>query len=382
MSNIDLHIFQSTLKYDSRILKTTKSIVDSGLIDKVIIVGIWENGVKEYEQLDNKRVLLRVPLKTRVFPSGWIWKVLQHIEWALKIFFKFKKEGIQFVHCHSLSTLPIAVLFKIFAQSKVVYNAHELETEKGKRGLRHKASKLLERLLIQHADSIIVVSDSIAEWYKNQYSLKQVYIIKNFPSQENNINEPSNILKDTFSIQGNEILYIYQGVLSNGRSIEILLNVFSKVDKKKHIVFMGYGELKNTIKKYDNDFSNIHFQPAVKPEEILNYTKSADVGICLFENICLSYFYAQPNKLFEYIACGLPVVVSDFPDMGKIIDKNKCGWKIAINERAIKELIENISMEEIKEKKNNVLYCKGSFAWHSEEEKLLKIYKILIQEPS
>ena len=76
------------------------------------------------------------------------------------------------------------------------------------------------------------------------------------------------------------------------------------------------------------------------------------------------------------------MVVSEFQDMGKIIDKNKCGWKIVINERAIKELIENISIEEIKEKKNNVLYCKASFAWHREEEKLLKIYTILIQEPS
>lgn len=380
MNNIDLHIFQSTMEYDSRILKTTKSIADSGLIDKVIIVGIWENGVKEYEQLDNKRVLLRVPLKTRVFPSGWIWKVLQHIEWALKIFFKFKKEGIKSVHCHSLSTLPIAVLFKIFAQSKVVYNAHELETEKGKRGLRHRASQLLERLLIHYTDLIIVVSDSIAEWYKNQYSLKQVYIIKNFPYQENNINEPNNILKDTFSIQGNEILYIYQGVLSKGRSIEILLNVFSRIDKKKHIVFMGYGELEDTVRKYEMKFSNIHFYPAVKPEEILNYTKSADVGICLFENVCLSYYYAQPNKLFEYIACGLPVIVSDFPDMGKIIDKNKCGWKIAINERAIKELIENTSIEEIEDKRKSVLKCKDNFVWDKEEKKLLKIYYSLVQE--
>ena len=285
MNRINLHIYQSSFKYESRILKETKSIASSGVVDKVIIAAIWENGLKEYEKLDNKIEVWRVPLKTRIFAGGSLVKVFQHIEWAFKIFSRFRNAGIKYVQCHSLSTLPIAVLIKIFARSKIVYDAHELETEKGKRGIRQKTSKLLERLLIHYTDSIIVVSDSIAEWYKNQYSLKQVYVIKNFPYQENNINEPSNILKDTFSIQGNEMLYIYQGVLSKGRSIEILLNVFSKVDKKKHIVFMGYGELTNTIKKYDNDFSNIHFHPAVKPEEILNYTKSADVGICLFENI-------------------------------------------------------------------------------------------------
>ena len=380
MSSINLHFYQSSFKYESRILKETKSLVHSGLINKVIIAGIWEAGCEEHEELDNKRKLWRVPLKTQVLPDGSFWKVLQHIEWAFKIFFKLRKEGIKFVHCHSLSTLPIALLFKIFAQSKVIYDAHELETEKGKRGIRQRVSKLLERLLINYADRTIVVSDSIAGWYQNQYGLEKIHIIKNFPYQENYSSKSCHVLKDTFNIQDNEILYIYHGGLSNGRSIEILLDVFSKVNRKKHIVFMGYGELEDTVKKYEKNFSNIHFHPAVKPGDIISYAKGADVGICMIENICLSYYYSLPNKLFEYVASGLPVIVSDFPDMGKIIDKYKCGWKSPVNEKALIDAIEKISSEEIKDKIKAVLKCKDYFLWDSEEKKLINIYDSLIQE--
>lgn len=380
MSSINLHFYQSSFKYESRILKETKSLVHSGLINKVIIAGIWEAGYDEHEELDNKRVLWRVSLKTQVLPGGSSWKVLQHIEWAFKIFFKLRKEGIKFVHCHSLSTLPIAVLFKIFAQSKVIYDAHELETERGMHGIRQRVSKLLERLLINYADRIIVVSNSIAEWYQNQYGLEKIHIIKNFPYQENYSSKSNHILKDTFKIQDNEILYIYHGGLSNGRSIEILLDVFSKVNRKKHIVFMGYGELEDTVKKYEKNFPNIHFHPAVKPGDIISYAKGADVGICMIENISLSYYYSLPNKLFEYIVSGLPVIVSDFPDMGKIIDKYKCGWKSLVNEQALIDTIEKISSEEIKDKIKGVLKCKDYFVWDSEEKKLLNIYDSLIQE--
>lgn len=374
MNRINLHIYQSSFKYESRILKETKSIASSGVVDKVIIAAIWESGLEEYEKLDKKIEVWRIPLKTRILPGGALVKAFQHIELTFKILSRFRKAGIKYVQCHSLSTLPIAVLFKIFARSKIVYDAHELETEKGKRGIRQITSKLLERLLIHYTDSIIVVSDSIAEWYKNQYGLQKVNVIKNFPHEQNYSIERTNILKETFNLQDDDVLYIYQGALSNGRSIKILLDAFSKIDKKKHVVFMGYGDLEGIIKKYENNFSNIHFHPAVKPGDVTSYARSADVGICLIENVCLSYYFSLPNKLFEYVVSGLPVIASDFPDMGKIIDEHECGWKVPVSEKALIDLIEDLSIEEIEEKRKNALKCKGNFVWDREKDKLVQIY--------
>ena len=375
VNRTNLHVYPSNMKHESRILKETKSLADAGLFDKVFIAGIWEKDFLEHEKLDSTREIWRVPLKTRNFSNGSIWKIIKYIEWELRIYFRFKKEYITFVNCHCLSTLPIGMLFKLFMKSKLVYDTHELETEVVSAvGMRKKMAKVMEKLLIHFADIIIVVSESIAKWYKNQYSLKEVHVIRNIPYQQQNKNEYSSILKEKFGIQDDEILFINQGLLSEGRGIEILLNAFSKIDKKKHIVFMGKGILESLVKEFEKNFSNIHLYPPVIPKEVISYIKSADAGISLTENTCLNHFYSLPNKVFECILSGLPLIVSDFPDMGKIIDENKCGWKVSVDEKSVINLINNKSIEDIKEKRNNVLNCRDNFAWDKEEKKLLKAY--------
>jgi glycosyltransferase involved in cell wall biosynthesis len=183
------------------------------------------------------------------------------------------------------------------------------------------------------------------------------------------------VLREQLKIKRDETLFIYQGGLSKGRGIQIILDAFGKVNKQKHIVFMGRGPLEEVIKEFENNFSNIHFHPAVKPEEVLRYTSSADIGVSLIENTCLSYYYSLPNKVFEYLLSGLPMIVSEFPEMGRFVDENNCGWKVRIDSRALIKLIESISHEDIFEKTNNVLKCRDNYGWHIEEETLLKIYK-------
>ena len=378
INNINLHVYPSNFKHETRILKETKSLVDSNLVDKIFIGAIWEKGVKEFEKIDSKREVWRVQLKIGSLADGAFWKALKYLEWILKIFFRFKKKNIHIVHCHSLSSLLIGALFKTFEKSKIIYDAHELETERnGWSGIIKVMSKILERILMYYVDHIIVVSDSISEWYKNQYNLKEVYVIKNIPYRQDSRGICSNIIKKRFNIQDNEILFLYQGSLNKGRGIEILLNVFSKADKNKHIVFMGYGTLEDVLKTYEINCSNIHLHPLVNPEEIIYYSACADVGISLIENTCLSYKYSLPNKIFEYIFSGLPLIVSDLPDMGKIIDDFRCGWKVLINEKSVENLIESISKENIEKKRKNVLSCKDNFGWHIEEKKLLMIYRNL-----
>jgi glycosyltransferase involved in cell wall biosynthesis len=378
MANVNLHVFLSDFKHESRVLRETKSIVDSGLIDKIFIAGLWERGVKELEGIDNKRAVWRIPLKTRNLPKDLFSQIIKYIEWAGKIFFRFRKEHITHINCHGLSSLPIGALFKLFKKSKLIYDPHELETEaNGLSGIRKKFSKLLERLLISYSDSIIVVSNSIAEWYKSKYSMKKVHVVKNVPYNYNYEIQSicSNVLKEKFGIKGDEILFIYQGGLSKGRGIQIILDAFARVNAKRHVVFMGRGPLEEVIMEYEKNFSNIHLHVAVKPEEVLRYTSSADIGVSLIENTCLSYYYSLPNKVFEYLLSGLPMIVSDFPEMGKFVDENNCGWKVTVDSEALLKLIERLSYEDIFEKKNKVLKCKDNYGWHKEEETLLKIYK-------
>ncbi len=379
MNGVNLHIYPSTFKHESRMLKETKSVADADLFDQVYIAAIWEDGLEQHERLDEKRQVWRVRLRIDSQQSGLVLKVMRYMEWQARIFLRFRASCVRCVNCHSLPVLPIGLLFKMFSKSILVYDTHEIETETaGAVGIRRSLSKLVERLLIHFVDAVITVNESIAQWYRNEYGLKNVTTVRNIPyQQDGGAVSGVSILKSKFGIDDDEILFIYQGAFGHGRGIGILLDVFAKVDRRKHIVFMGFGEWESIIKEYERTYPNIHLQDAVRPQEVCRYTSGADVGIYPMENVCLNHFLSLPNKIFEYIMSGLPVIVSDFPEMGRVVDDARCGWKVAVDRDALLSLITAISWDDVLDKRSNAQRYRHTIGWHKEEEVLLQVYRSL-----
>jgi glycosyltransferase involved in cell wall biosynthesis len=369
-----LHIYPSTFTHESRILKETGSLVNSGLIDRIFIRALWVDGLAEFEHLDDRRELRRIPLLSNKF-LGISGKLIRFAEWYIKIFIEFRSKKPTFINCHSLSVLPLGVLFYLIYGSRVIYDTHELETETAEsKGLRRIIARLLERLLIGYVESVIVVSESIGIWYKKFYKLNNVYVVRNIPHSRPTNLPKSTFLRHKFGLIENDKLFILQGVLDHGRGIDIVLKAFTQISVDNHIIFLGNGPLQHKIINLSVLHKNIHHHPAVSFDELLSITSCADIGITLIENVCLSYFYCLPNKLFEYIISGLPVIVSDFPEMAKIIDQNRCGWKTDVNSESLIRLISNINIEDIREKTYYALKSSSNFGWHIEEKILLSIY--------
>lgn len=109
-------------------------------------------------------------------------------------------------------------------------------------------------------------------------------------------------LERNFSIKQSSIIMLYQGGLSRGRGLELLLDAFKiRKDDIVVIVFMGYGELEETIKDYANKYSNIFYHVAVSPNELLDYTSSAAAAVSYIYNSCLNYYYCMPNKFLNIL---------------------------------------------------------------------------------
>ena len=378
--SINLHIYPSPITHESRMLKVTKSIADAQLVDKVYLIGMWKDGLAEHEQIDGRRQIWRVRPLIGSQRSSLFIKTLRYIEWQLRILWYFRSSSVKYVNCHSLPVLSIGVLFKLFLKSALVYDTHELETESPEAGgIKRVFFKLVEKSLIRFADAIITVNDSIMNWYKNEYGLQNIVAVRNIPYQrhEEEISK-SNILKTSFNITDDEILFIHQGELSASRGIDILLDTFSKVDSKKHLLFMGFGDWVERIKQYEQAYDNIHLLDAVKPSEVHRYTVGADVGFCLLENIGLNAYLCLPNKLYEYIMSGVPVIVSDFPEMSRVIDEADCGWKIAVSKGALYSLVTCISKDEIAAKRNKAMQYRKMIGWQNEEKALLNVYRHML----
>lgn len=374
----NLHLFLTPFTHESRALKQSKSLIDSGLFDEVLFAVSWTDHLPERETIDSHRSIWRVKLS---IPEKRVIYRLRYYEWIARILVNPASDDVEVVQCHSLLSLPVGLLFKLFKRSKVIYDAHELETESnGLKGKRKLLYKIIERLFIPFVDAVMVVSDPIADWYEKHYPIPRPYVVRNIPSMKQNstVSRSDICLKNIFNIPENETLFIYVGGLFRGRGIELLLNAFAQADRTKHIVFMGYGEFEEKIQDYQRQFSNIHFHPAVSPDLVLSYTQTADVGISLIENICLSYYYCLPNKVFEYITSGLPIIVSDFPEMGKLIDNHDCGWKVPVEDTSFLHLINSITLEMILEKRKNIQVASQHFGWHLEEKTLLEAYQSVL----
>lgn len=358
-------------------LKVTKSLADSGAFTEIHLVGIHEAGVAEREEIDSIRSIWRVPLSASL-PIPRMRGILKFSQWAAKIIGCYRNRDISVVHCNSLGDLPIGVLLKMGRRGvKLVYDANELETERnGLTGINKKLDKIKERVLIRYVDHTLVVCDSIATWYRENYKVRPVTVVRNMPFNDRS-NPPEavpSVFRDRFNIE-NGIVFLYQGALMRGRGIELLLNTFSKLNGNKHIVFMGYGSYEQQIKEFAAKHENIHFHEAVTPDEVMRYTVGADVGISLFENTCLSYYYSLPNKLYEYMVAGLPVIVSQFPEMSRLIGEFENGWATLVREDSLMSLIEKIDSVSVEAKKRNAIKAREMIGWDLEEKKLLGAYE-------
>ena len=187
------------------------------------------------------------------------------------------------------------------------------------------------------------------------------------------------IFRETFNIPKDKTIFLYQGGLSSGRGIDILLDTFKLIDDDKSImVFMGYGKLEEQIIKASNAENNIYFHQAVAPDILLDYTSSADFGISTIEDSCLSYRYCLPNKMFEYLMADLPVIVSNLYEMKRLVENNNIGVVAKENTpQGLKQAIsEAVKLDKDKLNKN-IQKVKQVYNWEEQEKVLLKAYKEL-----
>lgn len=374
---------------DSRVLKEGTSLVNANydvtlacmllakLPQKEVVNGIKVNRYGFYINTNK-------PKKNKILGNSlWILSALKLYNYFKFIFQTYIKhnKNTDIVHCHDLNTLPIGVLFKIFSwgRIKIVYDAHEHETEVGFSviGLKKILYQITERICIKFANKVITVSDSIADEYSKLYKIEKPTVLFNTPE----FKEPKelDIFRNELGISKDQIIFIYQGGLMRHRGIEIMLGAFEKLQgHSKVVVFLGYGELDNIIKSKAKKNSNIYYYPAVKPSELLDYTASADIGISFIENSCLSYYYCLPNKLFEYTMAKIPSIVSNLFEQSKFIKNNKNGIVVdKITTNSLKEAIEKITIDDINQMKQATDNARKKYNWQNEEKKLIALYDSL-----
>ena len=370
-----ISIVLNNFKNDSRVLKENISLQNAGY--RVKVVALHEEPLKEFDIVQNIDVH-RIKLKSRSWSKNKAIQLLKYFEFIFRVVKEYKTSDI--LHCNDLNALPIGYVIKKFYNKdvKIVYDAHEYEINDRSNESKYsiKIKYFLEKRLIKYADKVMTVSDAIANEYVKLYGIPKPALVLNTPPYTNI--EKKDIFRETLNISADKTIFLYQGGLSKGRGIEILLDAFKNIDDEKAVmVFMGYGLLETTIVETVKEYNNIYFHKAVAPHILLNYTSSADFGISTIEDSCLSYRYCLPNKIFEYTMAEIPVIVSNLPEMKRVVENNIGVVAQNNTPKGLNVAIKEALKLDKKKLHQNIQKVKKIYNWEEQEKVLLEVYKDL-----
>lgn len=377
----NLHISLTNFTNESRVLKEVKTISSLPYVQNIYIAALHGNALETDEVIAEKITLKRLVIHSRNLGKNPLFQLVKYVEFISKVVLYSREKNISLVNVHSLALLPLGYLIKLIFRAKLVYDAHELETEvEGLKGIKKLLSRLVESILIKKSDQIFVVSENIADWYQEKYEITRPTVLLNAPKiQKIKKNE---YFKNKFNLRDGQIIVLYQGLLGAGRGVDLLLQAFmNRADDKVVIVFMGYGDLEETVQYQAQKHNTIFFHPAVSPEGLLNITASADFGVSLIENSCLSYYYCMPNKLFEYLMAGLPVIVSNLKEMSEFVEKYQIGWVVdSLSVASLNMAMDKLHRVNAEKYKNNIRRAWLENSWERQESKMQDAYDCLLGE--
>jgi len=373
-----IHIVLNSFSFDYRVQKEVNSLKKAGY--QIYVFALQEKDLLE-EEPGNPHIR-RFKLKTRPWPRKKFFQAFKYLECFYLMVKEASKIKPQIVHSHDLNALPIGAFISSIHKIPLIYDAHEFETEREKIKTKFAkiALKLLERSLIKKASRVITVSKPIALAYEKMYGVKPDLIL-NCPNYQKI--KPCQNSREELNLPVNKKIFIYQGGLEPSRGLETLIETFEELkDKGVALLLIGYGRLEKKIcEKAKQNPDLILFKKPVPPDQLYKYTSSSDFGLSLIEKQSLSKYYSLPNKLFQYLMAGLPVIVSNIPEQKRIVERFNCGLVVnSENKEEIKEAIIKLARSDSSFYRQQALKAARIYNWENEEKKLLKIYEEALKE--
>jgi glycosyltransferase involved in cell wall biosynthesis len=307
-------------------------------------------------------------------------------EFALRCEEVVVAERPDIIHAHDLVTLACGARAARRTDAALIYDAHELETGTNYwslNALTHASVRAYERSLIRDADGVITVSRGIADWLARHYRIETPTVVQNVPAAltPDSGQAGGGELRAALQLTAETPLAVYVGAVTVDRGLEQCVSALSHYPEL-HLALLGqrYPETERTLlasASATGVSERLHFVDPVPSADVSGFIADADCALVPIQNVCLSYELSLPNKLFESILAGLPVVASDLPEIRSVVATHRVG--VVMNERdpadiarAIREVIGNRSRyRPTGEKLASVAKEHG---WPVQRERLLSLY--------
>ena len=306
---------------------------------------------------------------------------LFYAEYNIRLFFFLLFHRANLLLSNDLDTiLPNYFISRLKGQ-KLVFDSHEYFTETPELVNRPRVQRVWKRIegfTVPKLGKMITVCDSIADLFREKYGVK-VQVIRNIPPRKA---LPPKGDKLALGLPCDKHLLILQGSGINiQRGAEELVQAMSFLDNC-FLMIIGGGDVLPILKQMVEELKiadRVRFLPRMPHAQMMSYTQLAEMGFCLDKDTNLNYRFSLPNKLFDFIQAGVPIIASHLVEIEKIIRQYDIGMFIENHEpETIAATIrEALSDEERKNKwKQNLTVAAQDLCWENEEQKLLAFYKV------
>jgi glycosyltransferase involved in cell wall biosynthesis len=284
------------------------------------------------------------------------------------------------VHAHDLVTLLAGAGVAERTGAALVYDAHELEQDRNpplplpvRQWIRR-----LEHRLGSRANLVVTVSEPIAEILASELR-RPVILVHNTPVIEASASGPG--IREDLGLSNDVPLILYVGGLLPNRGLEHLILALPYLNGF-HLAMVGPGAEASRRALQDLALSvgvqdRLHVLPPVDPTAVVPFISTADVGAYAIENVCRSYDFSMPNKLFEMSFAGLPVAVSDLSAARHFLERFGHGRVFSSNApedvaRTIWSVYQDRDELRLSEEKMSAM--KSEFGWPAQADALIRAY--------
>lgn len=331
---------------DSRVEREARTLVREGY--EVEVIALPGEGLPAEEARDGYRIRRlapetaisqaalgfsrgrgAAPLRRLAFRG---WALLTMRSWARRAARTAAERPASLLIGHDLDGLAGAVRAKRRLGAPLIYDAHELYPDMAAKGRPRRELRgwiLYESRLIRHADAVFAVTASRAAVMVERYGIERPTVLRNVPETAD-AGAPAPVeLRQQLHLGEETRLLLYLGGLQPARGLEDAIRALATIPDAV-LVMMGTGERSYVerlaeLAEREEVGDRLYVRGPVRPHEVVAVASQADVGVILNHRVGLNNYLSLPNKLFETIAAGVPVVASDFPDMAELIRRCDVG---------------------------------------------------------
>ena len=369
-SNVKRAIISVTndLVTDRRIDKTSLAMIKSGF--SVVMIGRRKRDSLPLEKREyyTKRMFL-------LFEKG----PLFYMEYTIRLFFYLLFHKSDLLVSNDLDTLLPNYLVSRLKKKPLIYDTHEYYTgvpELVNRPFVRHFWKRIEKWIFPKLDNIITVNKSIASLYNKEYNV-EIEVVRNIPPKPDSL---KNLSRKELGLPEEKPIILLQGAGINvQRGAEEAIEAMQFINNALFLI-IGSGDvidiLHDLVKKLNLN-EKVLFLPKQPFNRLIHYTRCADIGVTIDKDTNINYRYSLPNKLFDYINAGIPILASSLVEIKHIVEKYDIGVLIESHDpehiaMKIKYMLEN--KKRTAHWKENLKKASLELDWNTEEKVLLKIF--------